>query len=329
MNRRAIAVVASFAAMTALAVSAGAHEFRPAILDITDQGSGRYEVMWTAPSSGGDDPREATPTFPEGCRRVPDSGAHFTIDCGPAGLAGRAITIRGLTHGDALVRFNSPAITTTAVLREDSPSFTIPAPSGEPTTSRLQRARGYFGAGVTHILHGIDHLLFVLGLLLLVRGPAALVRTITAFTLAHSITLALAVTAAVRLPPAPVEAAIALSLVLLAAEIVRPPNDSEPTLARRRPAVIAFAFGLLHGFGFAGGLAELRVPQTDLPLALAGFNLGVEAGQLAFVAAALAVIPLLRRVVARVPRPERVPAYVIGALGAFFVFERVAAFWRS
>jgi hydrogenase/urease accessory protein HupE len=186
---------------------------------------------------------------------------------------------------------------------------------------------GYFGAGVGHILAGADHLLFVLGLLLLVRGAGALVRTVTAFTLAHSLTLALAVTAAVRLPPAPVEAAIALSLVLLAAELARPPGDAPPTLARRRPSLLAFAFGLLHGFGFAGGLRALRVPAGDLPFALLGFNLGVEAGQLAFVAVALALVPLAKRL--RAPSLARVPAYVIGAMGAFFCIERVAALWRS
>ena len=333
MIRRALALMGILAALVTLAARAGAHEFRPAILDITDLGAGRYEILWTAPSAGGDPEATVTETalsFPEGCRREPGSGARFVLDCGPPGLAGRAVTVRGLTHGDALVRFEGPGGPVSAVLREGDASFAVPAAEGAPKGSALTRARGYFSAGVAHILQGVDHLLFVLGLLLLVRGPAALVRTITAFTLAHSITLALAVTAAVRLPPAPVEAAIGLSLVLLAGELVRP-SDGEPTMARRRPSLMAFSFGLLHGFGFAGGLAELRVPKADLPLALAGFNLGVEAGQLAFVAAALALLPLARRALRLGPftRLARVPAYLIGSLGALFVCERVAAFWRS
>ncbi|APR82441.1 membrane protein, putative [Minicystis rosea] len=332
MIRRALAPMGLLLALATLAGPAAAHEFRPAILDIRDLGAGRYELFWSAPSAGGDPEAILTETalsFPEGCRREPGGGDRFTLDCGPTGLAGRAITIRGLTHGDALVRFEGPGGPVSAVLREGDASFTVPGPEGVKA-SFVARARGYFSAGVAHILQGIDHLLFVLGLLLLVRGKAALVRTITAFTIAHSITLALAVTAAVRLPPAPVEAAIGLSLVLLAAELARPRPD-EPTLARREPSWMAFAFGLLHGFGFAGGLAELRVPQTDLPLALAGFNLGVEAGQLAFVAAALAVAALLRRAFGRglEARFARVPAYLIGSLGALFVYERVAAFWRS
>jgi hydrogenase/urease accessory protein HupE len=318
MTRRIIAISSAIAAIFAIAPPAAAHEFRPAILDVTDLGHGRYEILWSAP----DDDAAPSLAFPADCRREPGESSHFVIACD---LAGRALTVRGLgaAHGDALVRYTGPGGPATAVLRADSPSFTVPSPAETP------RARGYFGAGIAHILAGADHLLFVLGLLLLVRRPAAILRTITAFTLAHSLTLALAVTAAVRLPPAPVEAVIALSLVLLAGELAR--GDAEPTLARRRPALLAFVFGLLHGFGFAGGLAELRVPAADLPLALAGFNLGVEAGQLAFVAVALAAWALLRRVVApaRTAKWALVPAYFIGSLGAFFCFDRVVRMWRS
>lgn len=317
MMRRNLALFATIAALSAFAPRAAAHEFRPAILDVTDLGDGRYEIVWSTPA-------DAAPTLalPADCHRDPGEGSRFVVACN---LAGRALTVRGLggAHGDALVRYTGPGGPATAVLRADSPSFTVPSSTEAP------RPRGYFGAGVAHILAGADHLLFVLGLLLLVRRPAAIARTITAFTLAHSITLALAVTAAVRLPPAPVEAVIALSIVLLAGELAR--ADTSPTLARRRPALLAFAFGLLHGFGFAGGLAELRVPRADLPLALAGFNLGVEAGQLAFVAAALAAWTLVRRAItpARAVKLAIVPAYLIGSLGAFFCVDRLARLWKS
>jgi hypothetical protein len=341
MIRRALALTAA-CALAGAAGTARAHEFRPALLDVTDLGGGRYEVLWSAPSAGDPDAAEAAPTFPEACRREPGEGPRFVIDCGPAGLAGRTLAVRGLgaARADALVRYTGPAGMITAVLREDSPAFAVPASGEAPGGSRWARTRGYVGAGIEHILHGADHLLFVLGLLMLAwdrgaegarqRPLLGLLRTVTAFTLAHSLTLALAVTAAVRLPPAPVEAAIALSLVLLAGELCRPAGAA-PTLARRRPALLAFSFGLLHGFGFAGGLAALRVPAADLPLALGGFNLGVELGQLAFVAAALASLPLLRLALRPAHRARLlpVPAYAIGTLGMLFVCERVAAFWRS
>ena len=313
--------VAALAVLLAPALAA-AHEFRPAVLDVEDLGRGRYEVRIEAPSGSAEADAaapELAPVFPAACRREPSTApGRIVVDCGPEGLAGRTLGLRGLPRGDALLRFHGPAGTVSAVLRAADPSFVVPdaAPA-----SRLARARGYFGAGVEHILRGPDHLLFVLGLLLLVRGRAALVRTITAFTLAHSLTLALAATAAVRLPPAPVEAVIAWSLVVLAAEVARGEGTS---LARRRPSLLAFSFGLLHGFGFAGGLAELRVPAGDLPVALGLFNLGVEAGQLAFVAAALLALALLRRPLA-VRRP--LAAFAMGSLACFWLIERIARFW--
>jgi hypothetical protein len=327
MKKKLLAAAFHALALVLLAVPARAHEFRPAILDVTDLGGGRYEVIWTASGDADAMPLDARLAFPSDCHADPAGPNRLLVRCDGAGLGGRALTVRslGAARGDALVRYTGPGGPATAVLRADSPSFVVPAATAP--ASPIARARSYFGAGVAHILAGVDHLLFVLGLLLLVRGAGALVRTITAFTLAHSITLALAVTAAVRLPPAPVEAAIALSLVLLAGELARPPGGVPPTLSRRRPAVLAFAFGLLHGFGFAGGLRALRVPGGDLPFALLGFNLGVEAGQLAFVAIALALAPLVRRL--RAPLLARAPAYLIGALGAFFCIERVAALWRS
>ena len=323
MMARALAILLILLAFPSLAQ---AHEFRPAILDISDLGAARYEVIWSGLGEA-----DLSLSLPADCAREGGTSTRFVVRCA-RDLAGRAVTARGLgqARADALVRFKGPGGDVTAVLRADSPSFVVPSPAA-PRGGSFSRARSYFAAGVAHIAKGADHLLFVLGLLLLVRGARGVARAVSAFTIAHSITLALAVTAAVRLPPAPVEAVIALSLVVLAGELSRPSEGASPTLARRYPSSLAFVFGLLHGFGFAGGLAELRVPSADLPLALAGFNLGVEAGQLAFVAAALAAIPLVRRALGatRQKRLAWVPAYLIGSLGAAFAFDRLSRLWST
>ena len=186
-------------------------------------------------------------------------------------------------------------------------------------------AGGYFMLGVEHILFGIDHLLFVLALVLIVRGVGLLVKTITAFTVAHSITLALATLGVVHVPSAPVEAVIALSIVFVASEILRS-RRGERGLTERAPWLVAGTFGLLHGFGFAGALSEVGLPANDIPLALLFFNLGVEAGQLAFVVVALGVIALLRRI--RLPEWAPIlPPYAIGSVAMFWVIERTAAIW--
>ena len=186
-------------------------------------------------------------------------------------------------------------------------------------------ARRYFGLGTQHILLGVDHLLFVLGLLLIVNGPWMLVKTITAFTLAHSITLALATLGLVAVPSRPVDAAIALSIMFLAAEILRA-RQGRPGLSASRPWIAAFAFGLLHGLGFAGALTELGLAPGEIPLALLFFNVGVEIGQLMFVAAFLALAWALRQLQVSWPRwAEPLPAYAIGTVAAFWFIERTSA----
>jgi hydrogenase/urease accessory protein HupE len=189
-------------------------------------------------------------------------------------------------------------------------------------------AGAYLAHGVEHILLGFDHLLFVLALILIVRSTRVLLWTITAFTLAHSITLALATLGVVRVPGPPVEATIALSILLLASEILRM-QRGEPSLTARRPWLVAFCFGLLHGFGFAGALAGLGLPPGDIPLALFAFNVGVELGQLAFIAAVLVLMTLARRT-GGLSGLERhalpVTARAIGVLAAFWFFERLAGF---
>jgi hydrogenase/urease accessory protein HupE len=201
------------------------------------------------------------------------------------------------------------------------PRFTV-----EAATSTAAVAWSYLVLGIEHILGGVDHLLFVLALLLIVRGGKRILITITAFTLAHSITLVAATLRWVHIPGPPVEAMIALSIVFVAAEIVRGLRGS-PGLTARAPWVVAFSFGLLHGLGFAGALAEVGLPQKAIPTALFTFNIGVEIGQLIFVAAALAVGSLLHRAPVR-PRawmPYAAP-YAIGAVAMFWVIERVGAF---
>jgi hydrogenase/urease accessory protein HupE len=190
--------------------------------------------------------------------------------------------------------------------------------------SLRQTALRYLGLGIEHILLGIDHLLFVLGLLLIVRGAWMLIKTITAFTLAHSITLALATLGLVRVPAPPVDAAIALSIAFLAAEIVHA-RRGRPGLAARKPWLVAFAFGLLHGLGFAGALTQLGLPPGEVPAALLFFNLGVEIGQLLFVALVLALGWALRQLQVSWPRwAAPLPAYAIGTLAAFWLIERVS-----
>ncbi|MBC8039365.1 MAG: HupE/UreJ family protein [Opitutaceae bacterium] len=240
----------------------------------------------------------------------------------PNGLEGWEVVVHGLslTMVDALVRveFKDGRIVS-RLLRPDAPSFVFGRETAGPA------AGGYFRLGFEHILFGIDHLLFVLALVLIVRGVGVVVKMVTAFTVAHSITLALATLGVVHVPSAPVEATIALSIVFVASEILRS-RRGERGLTERAPWLVAGVFGLLHGFGFAGALAEVGLPQNDIPLALLFFNLGVEAGQLAFVAGSLGVIALLRRL--RLPEwAPLLPPYAIGSVAMFWVIQRTAAIW--
>jgi hydrogenase/urease accessory protein HupE len=204
------------------------------------------------------------------------------------------------------------------VLRAGSDSFVVPE-----RERAFDVLRSYAALGIEHILLGLDHLLFVFGLLLLVgRRSAALVKTITAFTAGHSVTLSLAALGLVRVPQAPVELLIALSVFALAVELARPDRGA----VGRRPWVMALLFGLLHGLGFAAALAQVGLPETDIPLALFSFNVGIEIGQLAFVAVIVAGRHWLARPLARLPRwSEAVPIYTLGCLAAYWCFERAAA----
>ena len=317
-----------------LANAAHAHEVRPAYLQIQQRASGQYSVLWRTPVFSGmrlpialqlpADVREVgAPVVAE----LPGSRVERRIiDAGAGGLAGKRIEFPGLqaTITDVLVRVELlDGTRSVALVHPSQPWIDIAAPAG-----KVAIAGAFVKQGIEHILLGYDHLLFVLALMLIVRNTKALVLTVTAFTLAHSITLALATLGVVRVPGPPVEAAIAFSIVLVAAEIVRL-RRGEPSLTARQPWLVAFCFGLLHGFGFAGALSEIGLPQGDVPLALFAFNVGVELGQLAFIGAVLAVLAVVRRL--RVAdafrkRAARAAPYFIGSLAAFWFVERVAAF---
>ena len=312
-----------------------AHEVRPAYLELRESSSGLYDVLWKVPARG--ELRLALQlAWPEGVQFVKppiavlDGNAHLERSRirREGGLEGESIRVLGLesTITDVLVRVEHLDGTMQVTrLTPDRTTFTIKSAPG-----KLEVARTYLALGVEHIWLGIDHLLFVLSLLLLVRGWGRLVKTVTAFTVAHSLTLSAATLGLVQVPGSPVEAVIALSIVLVAAEIVRE-ERGQPGTASRWPWMVSFAFGLLHGFGFAGALHEIGLPEHALPLALGFFNLGVELGQLLYIAAVLLLFDAVRRAAQRVGKPTWRPAwkiataYGIGGVAAFWFVERTLA----
>lgn len=312
-------------------VPATAHELKPAYLDLRERAPGEFTVLWKVPAIGemrlGLDAR-----LPENCLaktepvRSIETGAYlerWTAGCS-GGLKGRTISIDGLsaTLTDVLVHITyATGATEIARLKPDLPSFTV---AGQQTT--LEVATTYFVLGVEHILGGFDHLLFVLALMLLIHDLKQLVKTITAFTVAHSITLAGAAFGYVSLPQVPVEATIALSIAFVAREILKA-DPKEPRFSESHAWVVAFAFGLLHGFGFAGALKEIGLPHSDVPLALLTFNLGVETGQLIFVAAVLATYAAAKAMLGAIPSVSRAAAaYAIGITASFWLISRLLAF---
>jgi hydrogenase/urease accessory protein HupE len=340
MRRRALVVAALLLAPGAGA--AWAHTFEPALLDLRERDPGVFDVIWRPPGkeSGAVMPGEPAlvPRLPPGCRELARLAADeeveaFRVDCGPKRLRGATIAVPGIAGSriDAIVRVVwNDGHAASGVLRSDGEAFVVPeGPSGGMLLLGAPArtvARRYVALGIAHILNGWDHVLFVIGLFLLVATTRDLVATISAFTLAHSLTLAAAVLGLVRLPSAPVEAAIALSIVLLARELLRS-ADEPPTLARRWPWLMAFTFGLLHGLGFAGALAETGVPPDQIPLALVAFNVGVEAGQLMIVGALVAMAAVLARVAWSRSWLRRVAPYAMGTLATAWTIERVLRFW--
>jgi hydrogenase/urease accessory protein HupE len=314
--------------------ASGAHSIQSGsgYLEVNRVAGDNYRVLWTIPNTDGPG-FEVELAFDQRCTPLSTPSSlqtsariirTWTIRC-PGGLAGTRLVARGLAALpiDILVRFADGSGDSFARLTAAVPWLTFPAAETATTV-----ARTYVLLGIEHILLGVDHLLFVFALVLLVRGWRRLVATITAFTAAHSVTLAAAVLGFVHVPQPPVEATIALSIALVAGEIVHR-RQGRPGLAERKPWVVAFAFGLLHGLGFAGALSEIGLPPHSILLALLFFNVGVELGQLAFIATVLPVLALVRRL--PLPWPAwswRVAPYVIGSLAMYWATERITSFWR-
>lgn len=315
-----------------LAAAGQAHEVRPALLQIVETGPNAYQVTWKQPAMG-EIVIHLTPHLSGGALERPPTRQtaaqgfvekSWQVSGGPP-LDGQTVSVEGLpeTVTDVLVRITTAeGRQVDAVLKPAQPSMKLSL--GKPSGLAVP---AYLKLGVEHILTGFDHLLFVLGLLLLIGPSWRLVKTITAFTLAHSLTLALAALGYIAFPSAVIEALVALSIVFVATELVAGRDD---TLARRRPWLIAFVFGLLHGMAFAGALAQIGLPPGAAPQALFLFNVGVEIGQLMFIGAVLALIWLVSRTPWRawLQRPlvaRTAPAYAIGGLAAYWLIERVVA----
>ncbi len=342
-----LVLVAGSLAMLWVAEPVAAHRLAPVLWELREGPEGRVEMRWktTLVQPTGSALR---PTLPEPCesleapvvaRDSSSATARWSAACGPRGLAGQTLGVEGLPGSgtDVVLRIElADGRRLQAVLSGDTGTYRVPERHG-----RLAMLADYAALGVRHILTGLDHLLFVLGLLLLVRGRrpplgsgmnglgsgmkglgVGLVGTITAFTLGHSVTLSLAVLGVLAFPTPLVEVGIAASLLVLASQLARPASASP---RRRTPWVLALGFGLLHGFGFAGALAEAGLPAGEIPLALLAFNTGIEAGQIGFVMVMLVLARMLGPIWASAPaRYARVPAYAIGSLAAFWCFERAA-----
>jgi len=328
-------ICAAVLAATFGAAPALAHRLSPAYFGLTETAPNVFDVQWKVSISGGL-AAVLEPRVPDGCS-LTESVRTYVVDdirlqhgaltCAD-GLGGKELTINGLaqTQTDVLLRIDYlDGTASNQRLTPTAPTAMIP-----DRPSALEVVRTYLVLGVEHILLGVDHLLFVLALLLIVHGIGRLVATVTAFTVAHSITLGAATLGFVHVPSAPVEAVIALSILFLASELARQRTvGSTPdtaNLTQRFPWVMAFSFGLLHGFGFAGALSEVGMPQQAVPLALLFFNVGVELGQLLFIAAVFGFAWLVRLSAVRVPAFwPRVVAYGVGSVSAFWVVERTIA----
>jgi hypothetical protein len=314
-----------------------AHESRPAYLEIDETAPGEYSVLWRTPLLAGmrlpvvlQLPKDVKNVKEPITQTLADSVVErHWIEAGSDGIAGKRIDFLGLqlTITDVLVR----------VTMQDGRKWTTIARPSQPWVEIAASQTGwevvgtYVVEGIRHILFGADHLLFVLGLLLIVADGWMLLKTITAFTLAHSLTLAIATLGYASVPALPLNASIALSILFLGPEIIRVWRG-ETSFTIRHPWVVAFAFGLLHGFGFATALVSAGLPRSELPLALVSFNVGVEVGQLVFIGLILGLGWAFRTLQIHWPRwVERLPGYSVGVLGAFWTVQRIALLigsWR-
>ena len=323
-------------ALLVLALMPGAiarsHPLAPGLLELVETDAGRYAVSWRT-SRFRTPGVELAVVLPERCRalgtvaRQSDAQStteRWSVDCGASGLTGARVGVAGLAESriDALLRVELlDGRRHQTVLRPSRPTWRVPE-RAQP----LDVLSGYGRLGAGHIAFGPDHLLFVLGLILLVAEPRALLWTVTAFTLGHSATLSIAALGFVHFPAAWIELSIAASVLALAVELARGPERGH--WMRRQPWIMAGGFGLLHGLGFAGALAEIGLPPEEIPLALFSFNVGIEIGQLGFVACVLAARAIYSRTALSSVRFRwlaRVPSYTIGVLASYWCFERAAA----
>jgi len=325
-------LAAVFIATLAAVPAARAHDVRPAYLEIKETAPNQFSVLWRTPVMAG----MRLPIvlqLPDGVKNLKEPTVQELtdslverrwIDAGPNGLAGKRIEFPGLqaTITDVLVRIERlDGSTQVSRVTSSDPALVV-----EAAPHRIEVARTYLALGFEHILTGVDHLLFVSGLLLLVSGFTRLIQTVSAFTLSHTVTLTLATLGFVHVPPAPVEAVIALSILFVAYEVLR--KRENPTgLAQRKPWLVAFTFGLLHGLGFAGGLSAAGLPVGHIPLALGFFSAGVEVGHFSFVTLAVVLIAATRRWMVKLPGWSwRVPPYAIGTTASYWLIARLAAF---
>lgn len=313
------------------ATSLNAHEIRPALLEIKERSPGLYDVTWKVPTKG-NQILAVSPILPESFNPVglpsnysiPGALVERTTFKSDKPLAGESILIEGLSgvQIDVLLQIELlDGSNYSAVIRPTEPTYLIPL-----IETKSEVAFSYWRMGFYHILDGIDHLLFLLALVFFIPRFKNLLWAVTAFTVAHSITLALATLGVLYVPSAPTEAVISLSIVFLAVEIIRK-HSGDNSLTERYPWIVAFIFGLFHGLGFAGALSEVGLPQHEIPLALFTFNVGVESGQVLFIAIVAVIIAILRKV--NIPYPGwswRLVPYAIGSIAAFWTLERTISF---
>ncbi len=330
-----LALAAFLISIAGFATISYGHALQPGYLELQLVDTDLYSILWKKPASRGK-PMAISAVLPENCDQAqpPQSVwdgmaylARWSTHCA-GGLEGGLIRIDGLdqTSTDVLVRFDfTDGTTESRRLTPGDSSFTFPV-----IPSQFDVIRTYLVLGFKHILEGIDHLTFVLALLILVKGVRRLVVTVTAFTLAHSLTLAGATMGLVQVPGPPVEAAIALSIMFVASEILHS-RSGNPGLTEKYPWVVAFIFGLLHGFGFAGALVQIGLPHSSIPTALLFFNVGVEIGQLFFIACVFATIAMGKCIIGRLSMPKTgwisiMPPYIIGSAAAFWTIQRLVSF---
>lgn len=333
MTASRILGICLFAILFLLAPGAWADNFRPAYLQLTEHPGGLYDIRWKTPAQSETVIMPIKPVFPPGSEMTQPLASSYASGAAviigqvkvPGGLEGKTVKFEGLanTGNQALVRFiRRDGREDLYKVAPTDPELTIPKDPDSVSVS----AR-YTELGIQHIWFGFDHLLFVTALFMLVANLRTLFWTITSFTIAHSITLALVTLDVIRVPVPPVEAFIALSIVFVALEVARQ-SHGHPSLASRKPWLVAFTFGLLHGLGFASALAAIGLPRNNVPLALLFFNVGVEIGQVAFIAVLLVISSVARRFAqpVQLSTARLVSCYGIGGLASYWLFDRISNF---